>query len=318
MSALIRIGARATELSQREARQLAAALTARDIETEIVTFKTEGDKRINEPMGGVDTRGLFTKALERALIAGKVDCCVHSLKDMPVEPTDHLTIAAMLERDDPRDALIVNDSLGATTLDELPRGSRVGASSPRRRALLLARRSDLEAVELRGTVPMRVRKVDNGQVHATILGLAALNRLDIHQRVDEILEPPDWLPAPGQGVVAVQVREDDEQVRDTIAPLHHDTTATAVRAERAYLAALEGGNNVPLGALVVRENDDLVLHAFLSDPRGTHMVRSQAVVDADNPEGAGRRVAYDIQSRGGLYVLERIRAESKASESASE
>lgn len=314
----MKIGTRTTELALREARLVSAALLSRGIETELVPYKTHGDKHINEPLAGSETRGLFTKELERALLAGKVDCCVHALKDVHVEPTEGLTIVAMLERGDARDALIVNDSLGVTSLDELPRGSRVGASSPRRRALLLARRPDLEAVELRGTVPTRVRKVDNGQVHATILGLAALHRLDIHQRVDEILEPPEWLPAPGQGVIAIQIREDDVATRDMLAPLNHEQTSIAARAERAFLAELHGGNNVPLGALAVEENDALVLRAFLADSRGTHVVRSEAPVDPTHPEGAGRRVAYDIQSRGGLYLLERMRAEAHTSDTTSD
>jgi hydroxymethylbilane synthase len=310
----VRIATRTTELAQREARMVAAMLEARGLTTHLVPIKTEGDKRINEPLAGVETRGLFTRELEAKLLSRKVDCCVYALKDLPTDATEGLAIAAMLERDDPRDALIVNDSLGVTSLDELPRGSRVGASSPRRRALLLARRPDVEAVELRGTIPARVRKVDNGQVHATILGVAALHHLDIYQRIDEVLDPPEWLPAPGQAVIAVQIRADDDELRETLAPLNHEPTSIAARAERSCLEALHGGNNVPLGALVMGAGEDLVLHAFIGDPRGTHLVRSEATVDPGNPEGAGRRVAYDILSRGGLYILERLRGEHKPME----
>jgi hydroxymethylbilane synthase len=236
---------------------------------------------------------------------------VHSLKDLPTESPEGVILAAILEREDPRDALIVNDSLGAGTIDELPRGSRVGTSSLRRRALLLARRSDLEVVDLRGNVPTRIRKVDDGQVHAAILAVAGLHRLEVHQRIDEILEAPAWLPAAGQGAIAVQARDDDARMRDLLAPLDHAPTGIAVRAERACLAEMEGGCQVPIGALAMTENDGLVLHAFIADARGTHLVRGHAPVDPDNPEGAGRRVAYDILTRGGRYVLERLRGESK-------
>ena len=308
---VVRIGTRASELALRQARQVQAALAAREVRAELVTFKTAGDKRIDEPLSAIGAKGLFTKELEHALRSGKVECCVHSLKDLPTESPDGLIITAILERGDPRDALIVNDSLGVASIDELPRGSRVGTSSLRRRALLLARRSDLEVVDLRGNVPTRLRKVDDGQVHAAILAVAGLHRLDVHQRIDEILEPPAWLPAAGQGAIAVQTRDDDSRMRDLLAPLDHVPTGIAVRAERACLAEMEGGCQVPIGALAMAENDGLVLHAFIADARGTHVVRGHAPIDPDNPEGAGRRVAYDILTRGGRYVLERLRGESK-------
>jgi hydroxymethylbilane synthase len=295
----------------RQARQVQTALEARGVQAELVTFKTAGDKRIDEPLSAIGAKGLFTKELENALRGGKVACCVHSLKDLPTESPDGLVLAAILEREDPRDALVVNDSLGVTSIDELPRGSRVGTSSLRRRALLLARRPDLEVVDLRGNVPTRLRKVDNGQVHAAILAVAGLNRLGVHQRVDEILDAPEWLPAAGQGAIAIQTREDDSRMREMLAPLHHAATDTAVRAERACLAEMEGGCQVPIGALAMPKGEGLVLHAFISDPRGTHLVRGHAAVDPSNPEGSGRRVAYDILSRGGRYVLERLRGESK-------
>ena len=308
---VVRIGTRASELALRQARQVQAALAAREVRAELITFKTAGDKRIDEPLSAIGAKGLFTKELEHALRSGKVECCVHSLKDLPTESPDGLIIAAVLERGDPRDALIVNDSLGVGTIDELPRGSRVGTSSLRRRALLLARRSDLEVVDLRGNVPTRLRKVDDGQVHAAILAVAGLHRLDVHQRIDEILEPPAWLPAAGQGAIAVQTRDDDSRMRDLLAPLDHVPTGIAVRAERACLAEMEGGCQVPIGALAMAEDDGFVLHAFIADARGTHLVRGHAPIDPDNPEGAGRRVAYDILTRGGRYVLERLRGESK-------
>ena len=308
---VIRIGTRASELALRQARQVQAALAERGATAELVTIKTAGDKRIDEPLSGIGAKGLFTKELEQALRGGKVACCVHSLKDLPTDSPDGLVIAAVLQREDPRDALIVNDLLGVGSIDELPRGSRVGTSSLRRRALLLARRSDLEVVDLRGNVPTRIRKVDDGQVHATILAVAGLNRLGVHQRVDEVLAPPEWLPAAGQGAIAVQAREDDARMRELLAPLHHAPTDLAVRAERACLAEMEGGCQVPIGTLAMQDLNELVLHAFIADPRGTHMVRGHAPIDPENPEGAGKRVAYDILSRGGRYVLERLRAESR-------
>src|SRR6185503_14456915 len=204
---------------------------------------------------------------------GVVDCCVHSLKDLPTESPRGLALAAILEREDPRDVLIVNNVVGATTLDELPPGSRVGTSSLRRRAQLLAARRDLDVVELRGNVPTRIRKVDEGQVHAAILAAAGLHRLDVSQRIAAYLDAPDWLPAAGQGAIAVQIRTDDDATRALLAPLDHADTTLAATAERAFLAALEGGCQVPIGALAVGRGDARVLHGFIADVKGLRVVR---------------------------------------------
>src|SRR5919202_1611931 len=235
MPSPVRIATRSSELALRQARQVASALEALGASAELVTFRTVGDKRLSEPLSAIGAKGLFTAELERALASGRGDCCVHSLQDLPTESPDGLVVGAVLEREDPRDVLVVHDALGVKTLAELPRGSRVGTSSLRRRAQLLALRPDLEVVELRGNVPTRVKKVDAGQVHAAILAAAGLRRLDVHQRIDEWLDAPRWLPAPGQGAIAVQIREDDEAMRALVEPLTHAPTAVAVRAERAFL-----------------------------------------------------------------------------------
>ncbi|HEY9479606.1 MAG TPA: hydroxymethylbilane synthase, partial [Gemmatimonadaceae bacterium] len=189
---VFRIASRSSELALRQARVVESALVARGVACEIVPFKTTGDKRLNEPLSSIGGKGLFTRELEDALAKGRVDCCVHSLKDLPTESPDGLTISAILEREDPRDVLVVNDGIFAQSIAELPRGSRVGTSSLRRRAMLAHLRPDVDAVELRGNVPTRLRKVDEGQVHAAILAGAGLRRLGVHQRIDAWLEPPEW------------------------------------------------------------------------------------------------------------------------------
>ena len=206
MTATVRIATRASELALRQARMVQAALEAGGTPSELVTFKTVGDKKLDESLSAIGAKGLFTKELEDALAAGKVDCCVHSLKDLPTDMPAGLAIVAMLEREDPRDVLVVNDGIFAESLDDLPRGSRVGTSSLRRRAQLLHRRSDLEVVELRGNVPTRLRKVDEGQVHAAILAGAGLKRLEAEQRIDAWLDAPAWLPAAVQCVIAGEAR----------------------------------------------------------------------------------------------------------------
>jgi hydroxymethylbilane synthase len=287
------------------------ALVAAGRAAELVTFKTVGDKKLDEPLSAIGAKGLFTKELEQALAAGKVDCCVHSLKDLPTESPPGLAVVALLERADPRDVLVVNDAIVAEGLEDLPRGSRVGTSSLRRRAQLLHLRPDVDVVELRGNVPTRLKKVDEGQVHAAILAAAGLLRLGVHQRIDAWLSAPAWLPAAGQGVIAVQARADDPEMASLLAPLHHGATAVAVRAERAFLSALEGGCQVPIGALAMEQDGVLVLHGLIADARGTRMLRGERPVDAAHPERAGESLAADLRRRGADDILDTLRASTK-------
>jgi hydroxymethylbilane synthase len=306
---LVRIATRSSELALRQARLVQNALEAQGHECEIVTFKTTGDKKLDEPLSEIGAKGLFTHELEVALTKNKVDCCVHSLKDLPTELPDGLTIGAVLEREDPRDVLVVNSVTEAEDLASLPAGSRVGTSSLRRRAQLRALRADLEVAELRGNVPTRLKKVDTGMVHAAILAAAGLIRLDARQRIKQYLEAPEWLPAAGQGAIAVEVRADDAELLEILKPLHHEPTSIAVRAERAFLSALEGGCQVPIGALAQPDQDGrLTLHGFVSDVRGRDVVRGSVEVDESNPESAGRALAADLRTRGASSLLIELRS----------
>jgi len=301
------IATRASELALRQARQVQLALEALGVVSELKTYKTVGDKRLDEPLSAIGAKGLFTKELEHDLARGKVQCCVHSLKDLPTEMPPGLEIVAELPREDPRDVLIVNAVTGASSLDELPPGSRVGTSSLRRRAQLHAARRDLEVVELRGNVPTRIKKVEDGVVHAAILAAAGLHRLDVTQRITAYLDAPAWLPAAGQGAIAIQIRSDDEETRTLLSRLADADTMLATRAERGFLAALEGGCQVPIGALVVGTGDARVLHGFISDVKGERAVRGEIAVDAENPALSGVRLANDLRRRGASEILEGLR-----------
>jgi hydroxymethylbilane synthase len=250
---------------------------------------------------------LFTKELEVDLARGAVQCCVHSLKDLPTDMADGLTIGAVLAREDPRDVVILNSVTGATSLADLPRGSRIGTSSLRRRAQLMARRADVEVVALRGNVPTRIRKVDEGQVHAAILAAAGLHRLGVSQRIACYLDAPEWLPAAGQGAIAVQIRDDDEQMRGVLTSLHDASTWLEVRAERAFLAALEGGCQVPIGAVAQEMGGQLMLFGMIADVDGRRIVRGEHAVDDSNPELSGIRLANELRSRGATEILEGLR-----------
>ena len=301
------IATRSSELALRQARQVQSALALAGVAAELKTYKTSGDKKLDEPLSAIGGKGLFTKELEVDLAHGAVDCCVHSLKDLPTEMPEGLTIGAILAREDPRDVLTVNSVTGASTLAELPRGSRVGTSSLRRRAQLMALRPDVEVVALRGNVPTRIRKVDEGQVHAAILAAAGMHRLGVSQRIACYLDAPQWLPAAGQGAIAVQIRADDARIRHVVATMHDAGTATRVRAERAFLAALEGGCQVPIGALVLGEAPRLTLHGFIADVTGRHLVRGEHAVDVANPELSGIRLANELRGRGASEILEGLR-----------
>lgn len=305
MDRVIRIGTRSSELALRQARMVEAALEPSGVTCEIVTFKTVGDRKLNEPLSGIGAKGLFTHELEVALAKGKVDCCVHSLKDLATESTEGLEIVSLLEREDPRDVLVVNSVTQADSLAAVPAGSRIGTSSLRRRAQLLAVRPDLDVVELRGNVPTRLKKVDSGQVHAAILAAAGLIRLDATNRITAWLEPPAWLPAAGQGAIAIQARSDDADILALLRPLNHEPTSIATRAERAFLAALDGGCQVPIGALVL---SDMVLHGFVSDLRGRSVVRGFRAVDVVSPERSGELLAADLRSRGAGSLLMELRS----------
>lgn len=304
------IATRASELALRQARQVQDALAARGIVAELKTYRTVGDKRLDEPLSSIGAKGLFTKELEHDLARGKVHCCVHSLKDLPTDMPPGLEIVALLPREDPRDVLIVNGVVGAESIDELPPGSRVGTSSLRRRAQLRAARADLEVVELRGNVPTRIRKVDEGHVHAAILAAAGLHRLNARQRITAYLDAPGWLPAAGQGAIAIQIRSDDDATRALLAPLADADTMLETSAERAFLAALEGGCQVPIGALAIRSGDSSgarVLHGFIADVTGARVVRGELALDPAQPNLTGVRLANELRHRGATEILEGLR-----------
>ena len=305
-----RIGTRASALALKQARMVQAALDVQGITSELVTFTTIGDKRLDEPLSAIGGKGLFTTEIEHALRRGKVDCAVHSLKDLSTDSAPELDVVAVLPRADPRDVLVLSSTARAVGLADLPRGSRVGTSSLRRRAQLLAVYPDFEVVELRGNVPTRLRKVDEGQVHAAILAAAGLHRLDATQHISAYLDAPDWLPAAGQGAIAIQTRVDDGVARGAVGALNHEQTMFAVRAERAFLAGLEGGCQVPIGALAIEQDGRAgpvwTLYGLIAEPGGRRVIRGTRVIGAD-PLAAGRALADELRSRGADDILTALR-----------
>jgi hydroxymethylbilane synthase len=240
----VRIGTRGSALAMAQAAMVATALREHGVRPAIVVIETEGDRRPPDTAWG---EGVFVAALERELIAGRIDVAVHSAKDLPTHTDDRLRISAYLPRADPRDALVIGTGFG-TCLDDLPRGARIGTDSPRRTGFVLARRPDLVLRPLHGNVDTRLRRLAEGDADALVLAAAGLDRLGLGGRIAERLDPADVPPAPGQGAIAVQTRSDDP-VHAQVAGIDHIDTRIAVEAERAFLAACGGGCRSPIGAL---------------------------------------------------------------------
>ena len=310
---LLRIASRGSELALWQTHAVAHALFDADpaAEIRIDVIKTVGDKILDVPLAKIGDKGLFTKELDEALLSGAADLAVHSLKDVPTRLPDGLVIAAITERADPRDVLILPP--GRTGgLATLPPGARVGTSSLRRRAQLQARRPDLEVIDLRGNLNTRLAKLDGGDYDAIILAAAGVLRLGWTDRIAESLDPADWLPAVGQGALAVVARADDQAVLQRLRPLHHEHTADAVIAERALLRALEGGCQVPIGALGGLLDGRLVLHGLVAAPDGGRILRTSLEGAPEDADALGRALAEALLLLGAGEILAQIRSEVPA------
>ena len=259
---------------------------------------TTGDRVIDRPLPEIGGKGLFTAELEDALLSGKVDAAVHSLKDLPVEDTPGLAIGAIPEREATQDVLVTVDRL---KLSDLPEGARVGTCSIRRTAQLLAQRPDLTILPLRGNVDSRVRKMLNGEYDAIVLAQAGLTRLGLQSHIGEVFPLNVMLPAPGQGALAVQCRADDEDTLKLLVSIHDPLIAAAVDAERAFLSSLGGGCSLPVAAFAQKNNGTIILTGAVISPDGKQAIRLSAV-DSD-PHKLGQRLAQLVLERGAAELL---------------
>jgi hydroxymethylbilane synthase len=296
----LRIGTRGSPMALLQTRHVRARLlTAHpDLEgaIETVVIRTTGDRVQDRTLAAIGGKGLFTKEIEEALADGRIDLAVHSLKDVATVLPDGLVLAAILPRDDPRDAFV---SVKAGCLAALPRGAVVGTASLRRQAQLLRRRPDLRVVPLRGNVETRLRKLDAGEVDATLLALCGLERLGLAPRASEILSREIMLPAVGQGALAVECRAGDEPVRDRLARLHDPTSGACVAAERAMLAALDGSCKTPIAGLAELQGDRLTLEGALLQPDGSAEIRATRVGSSADAESLGRDLGGELRRRAG-------------------
>jgi hydroxymethylbilane synthase len=295
----LRLGTRRSTLATTQSQLVADALTATSgREVVLVGVTTEGD-RSTAALATIGGTGVFVSALREAVLRGEVDLAVHSLKDLPTADPDGLLLAAVPQREDPRDALVARDGL---TLGELPPGSTVGTGSPRRAAQLRALGLGLEVVDLRGNVDTRLRRVTDGDLDAVVLARAGLARLGRLDSATEVLDPLQMLPAPGQGALAVECRQDDTATADLLAALDDPLTRAAVTAERSLLAALEAGCSAPVGGYAeVAEGEDrpeLYLRGAVVAIDGSASVRRSMTGPVDDAQGVGRRLAAALLADG--------------------
>jgi hydroxymethylbilane synthase len=293
----IRIGTRGSALALWQAEHVRARLRALGHEVGLRVITTTGDRVLDRGLESVGGKGAFLKEIEEAMLAQEADLAVHSLKDVPTALPAGLSLCAILERADPRDALLSS----GMRLADLPIGARVGTTSLRRRALLREARPELVLADLRGNVDTRIQRLRQGRVDAILLAMAGLTRLGRAAEVTEALDPRQFVPAPGQGAIALECREEDAAVREAVAPLEHAPTTRAVTAERAFLAALGGGCNLPLGAYAFAVDGGLELVGFVAAVAGPGLLRGER--RGPDPDGLGRALADDLRSRGADALL---------------
>lgn len=307
----IRIATRKSPLAMWQAEHVAAQLRAAHpgLQIELLGMSTQGDKILDTPLAKIGGKGLFVKELEQGMLDGIADIAVHSMKDVPVELPAGLHLAAILQREDPRDAFVSNSH---ANLDALPLGARVGTSSLRRQCQLSDRRPDLEILPLRGNVNTRLRKLDDNEFDAIILAAAGLIRLGFGERISTFIETEASLPAIGQGAIGIECRSDDARVNALLAPLHHTDTADCVTAERAMNLRLEGGCQVPIGGHAVIDGDELYLRGLVGTTDGSEIVRAEIRGPRAQAADLGHALAEELLVHGAARILAELYAEDKA------
>ena len=285
------VGSRGSALAMRQTEEVLEKLRATnpDIDFQIHTIRTSGDASAEAPLASLG-RGIFVKEIERALQDGEIDMAVHSLKDMPTRLPDGLSLGAVHQRLDPRDVLV---NRWHCPLSQMPSGARIGTSSPRRLAQLKSVRNDVEVLAIRGNVDTRLQKASGDDYDGVILAAAGVMRMGLEEQVAEFLSSKDFVPAPGQGALAVEVRRDDQQMPDLLLAVEHPPTRRAVSAERAFLETLGGGCQVPVGAYARADGDTMVMTVFLSSLDGAKVYKAKTSGRASNPH----EVALDAYQR---------------------
>ena len=299
------IGTRSSKLALWQADYVMECLQKKypELHVEKKLMTTKGDKILDAPLAKIGGKGLFTKELEQDMLAGGIDIAVHSLKDMPTEVPDGLIITAITKRYDPGDAFVSNK---VKSLAELPQGAVVGTSSLRRKAQLLHARPDLVVKDLRGNVNTRLRKLDAGEYDAAVLAVAGLKRLGFGDHITEVLPKSMILPAVGQGALAIEAREDDAETRELVTFLNDEATVACAKAERAFLARVEGGCQVPVGVYATPEDSGLHVEAVIASLDGKRLYRDHVSGQVKDAETIGTQLADKLLDMGGIDIMHEI------------
>ncbi len=301
-SGVVRVGTRGSALALRQTEEVLEKLRPLypEVDFQVVVIRTHGDANATAPLAGMGL-GIFVKEIEQRLLSGELDLAVHSLKDMPTKLPDGLGIGAVLQRKDPRDILV--NRWGCPTA-QLPQGARIGTSSPRRLAQLKNRCPQVEVLPIRGNVETRLQKAQSDDYDGAVLAAAGLIRLGLTEQITEYLSPQQFVPPPGQGVLAVEIRADDDRMLEMLHPIEHATTRYAVTAERAFLDVLGGGCQMPVGAFARSQGEMLLLTVFLSDPDGQKAFRAKLEGLTHDPLQLASDAYLAIVERGGGQLLE--------------
>jgi hydroxymethylbilane synthase len=303
----IRIASRASKLALAQTNIVKSSLETLfpGIEISVVTISTKGDRDKSDFLYKSESVGFFTSEVEKAILDGTADLAVHSLKDLPTATTPELVIAAIPKRQSPADALVTSEK--TASIKELPAGATIGTSSIRRIAQLRHIRNDLKCVPLRGNVETRVRKVTTGQVNAIVVACAGLNRLGMSDKISAVLAPEQFLTAPGQGALAVQVRAEDTKLAELVSQLDDEPTRIATQAERCVLAAMHGGCSIPLGVYARIIGDRLAIDAMIADIDGKNLIKRSSSSPVSQSMDCAQKLAEELLEAGGKEILERIK-----------
>ena len=305
----IRIATRASLLALTQSNHIASRLRKvyDNIDVQIVEISTKGDRDKSDFLYKVGTMGFFTSEVENALLEGKADLAVHSLKDLPTTIRAGLVVAAIPLRENVADALVSTKKVDS--IEELPQGASVGTSSLRRIAQLKRIRPDLDCQPLRGNVETRVSKVESGQVDAIIIASAGLNRLGLSDKITAILPPEKFVPAPAQGALAVQIREDDAELAEIVKKLDDKDARITAETERRILAAMHGGCSIPLGVHARTKGNEIMIDAVIADVEGKNVIERSATVPVDQALEIADKLAQELLDAGGREILDKIRTE---------
>ncbi|WP_026438489.1 hydroxymethylbilane synthase [Acinetobacter towneri] len=301
----LKIATRQSPLALWQAEHIRARLEAMhaDLTVELVTFVTQGDKILDTPLAKIGGKGLFVKELEAALMDGRADLAVHSMKDVPMALPEGLSLTVICEREDPLDAFVSNHY---ASFADLPQGAKVGTSSLRRKCQILKARPDLEIIDLRGNVGTRLSKLDDGQYDAIILASAGLKRLGLAERIRHTIQPDVSLPAVGQGALGLECRSQDQAVLDLILPLMHAETNVCVRAERAFNAYLEGGCQVPIAGYATLQNGQLQIEGRVGSVDGQTILKAVQFGAPEQAEMLGEELAKALLAQGAGELLKAL------------